>query len=132
MAEQHEWMFKAEQCWQSAESEFANRRYDSAANRAYYACFQAALAALIDAGQQPVTDQGTWSHSAVQAIFSRELIHRRKIYPAALASILPDVYSVRDQADYASTLTSETQAKRALDKTRLLVATIQRRVRRKR
>lgn len=70
MAEHHEWLVKAEQCFQSAESEFVNRRFDSAANRAYYACFQAAIAALMDAGEQPLGEKGTRSHSAIQAMFA--------------------------------------------------------------
>lgn len=43
-----------------AESEFINGRYNNCANRCYYACFQAAIAALIDAGLG--TDYQQWSH----------------------------------------------------------------------
>ena len=45
---------KAEANLASAESELANGRYDTVANRCYYACYQAAVAALDRAGIQPL------------------------------------------------------------------------------
>ena len=41
---------KSEESLAGAESEYANDRYDNCANRCYYACFQAAIAALLQAG----------------------------------------------------------------------------------
>ncbi|MBI4787455.1 MAG: HEPN domain-containing protein [Chloroflexi bacterium] len=128
MAEQHEWLSKALQCLRGAESEFANRRYDNAVNRAYYGCFQAAVAALMDAGKQPITEKGTRSHAVVQSVFAHDLIRRRKIYPAELASVLPEVLLARQQADYTTTLTSEIRAKRMLEKARSFIATVRRNV----
>ncbi len=125
VVEQHEWLEKARQSLQGAESEYANQRYDNAANRAYYACFQAAVAALMDAGQQPTTGEGTRSHSVIQASFARELIHRRKVYPANLGSVLQDLYGLRQQADYSTILTSEIRCKRVLAKARLFVAAVE-------
>ena len=52
---------KAEESLAGAEVEFASGRYNNSANRAYYACFQAAVAALIRAGVRP-TGGGEWSH----------------------------------------------------------------------
>lgn len=40
-------LLKALDSINGAESEFANRRYDNCANRCYYACFQAAISALL-------------------------------------------------------------------------------------
>lgn len=40
---------KAKDSLQGAESEFTQARFDNAVNRAYYACFQAAVAALLAA-----------------------------------------------------------------------------------
>jgi uncharacterized protein (UPF0332 family) len=37
---------RAQESLEGAESEFASGRYNNVANRAYYACFQAAIAAL--------------------------------------------------------------------------------------
>jgi uncharacterized protein (UPF0332 family) len=44
---------KAEESLAGAASEFVNARYDNAANRCYYACFQAAISALTREGLQP-------------------------------------------------------------------------------
>jgi uncharacterized protein (UPF0332 family) len=44
------YLAKATESLLTAESEFANGRYNSCANRCYYACFQAAIAALIREG----------------------------------------------------------------------------------
>ncbi len=41
---------KALECLAGAESEFANGRYNNCANRCFYACFQAAIAALANSG----------------------------------------------------------------------------------
>ena len=48
-----------------AESEFSNRRYNNTANRAYYACFQAAIAALQRAGIRPPREE--WVTSSCRA-----------------------------------------------------------------
>jgi uncharacterized protein (UPF0332 family) len=41
------YLAKASESLLTAESEFVNGRYNSCANRCYYACFQAAIAALL-------------------------------------------------------------------------------------
>ena len=128
MNESSEWLAKAKQSLQGAESEFANQRYDNVANRAYYACFQAAIAALIKTNVWVPTAGDTPSHMATQALFAGELIRRRKAFSAELGSVLPDLIQLRDQADYTTTLVSETRAKRALDKTRVFVTAVQRRL----
>ena len=58
MSESEQYLAKALRSLQGAESEFANKRFDNAANRAYYACFQAALAALSNAGIPIQSDKG--------------------------------------------------------------------------
>lgn len=47
------YLSKARESLETAESEYVNRRYNSCANRCYYACFQAAIAALLRAGVRP-------------------------------------------------------------------------------
>jgi uncharacterized protein (UPF0332 family) len=89
---------KAEESLVGAESEFTNRRYNNAASRGYYACFQAAIHALIQAGIQPARDQ--WGHDFVQAQFSGQLINRRKLYPADLRTALAETWVWREVADY--------------------------------
>lgn len=84
---------------------------NSASNRAYYAVFHAARAALIAAGES-ASDQ-RWSHEAIQGGFAR-LIHRRKIYPAHLGTDLPWLRGVRDLADYGLELVSSKTARDAV------------------
>ena len=55
---------KATESLLTAESKFANGRYNSCAKRCYYACFLAAIAALLREGIRPA---GQWSHAFVQA-----------------------------------------------------------------
>jgi uncharacterized protein (UPF0332 family) len=52
------YLIKAEETLRGAESEFAQGRYNNAANRCYYACFQAAVAALHHANI--VSRGGAW------------------------------------------------------------------------
>ncbi len=61
----------------------SNGRYINCANRCYYACFQAAITALIRSGIQPGGPQ--WSHTFVPAQFNGQLINRRKLYSSALS-----------------------------------------------
>jgi uncharacterized protein (UPF0332 family) len=109
-----------------AKSEFANGRYNNCANRCYYACFHAAIAAMEEHGLIPHTGRGrtTWSHDALQATFAGELIHRRKRYPSELRDTLTRTASLREAADYTQDFISETQAARALRRTRIFVDTI--------
>ena len=66
---------------------------DLVANRAYYACFYAAQAALLGAGEEPKTHSGTHRRFAAQFIapgtVSREI-----------GRILPDAFRLRQQSDY--------------------------------
>ena len=80
---EHEAVFlaRAHESVGGAESEFVNDRYNNAANRAYYACFQAAIHALSDAGVQPPGATDQWGHDVVQARFVGDLINRRKRLP---------------------------------------------------
>src|SRR6185503_10151789 len=103
----------------SAESEFINGRYNSCANRCYYACFQAAMASLLQEGFRPQGER--WSHEAVQAQFVGVLINQRKRYAPELRRVLSDNQILRDQADYRPELVTATQASRALRRSRVFV-----------
>ena len=70
---------KAEASLAGAESELSQGRFDNGANRSYYACFQAAVAALIVAGIRPPSHDGRWGHDFVQARFVGNLVNRRKV-----------------------------------------------------
>ncbi|TAE33096.1 MAG: HEPN domain-containing protein [Candidatus Kapaibacterium sp.] len=87
---------KAKRGIDDAEMLFNAERYEAAANRAYYACFHAAIALLKRFGIEHPKHPHDW----IQAQFSAEIIHRRKIFPKALASSLPNIQTVRHLADY--------------------------------
>ena len=118
------YLAKAAESLQTAESEFANGRYNSCANRCYYACFQAAIAALLREGIRP---RGQWSHEFVQGQLVGVLINQRKRYGTELRRVLADNQMLRDQADYRPELVTATQASRALRRSRMLVAAIRQR-----
>jgi uncharacterized protein (UPF0332 family) len=115
---------KATESLQTAESEFANGRYNSCANRCYYACFQAAIAALLLEGIRP---RGQWSHEFVQAQLVGVLINQRKRYDPELRRVLADNQMLRDKADYRAAFVTATQASRALRRTRTFVAAVRQR-----
>jgi uncharacterized protein (UPF0332 family) len=105
----------------TAESEFINSRYNSCANRCYYTCFQAAIAALLSAGIRPA---GQWNHPFVQAKFVGVLINQRKRYDPQLRRVLSDNQSLRDRADYRPEFVTDIQASRALRRTRLFMTAV--------
>ena len=65
------YLVKATESLQTAESEFVNGRYNSCANRCYYACFQAGIAAILREG---IRARGQWNHEFVQGQFVGVLI----------------------------------------------------------
>ena len=119
------YLTKATESLLTAESEFVNGRYNSCANRCYYSCFQAAIAALL---QEGIRSQGQrWSHESVQAQFVGVLINQRKRYDPELRRVLSDNQILRDQADYRPELVTATQANRALRRSRAFVNAVRQR-----
>jgi uncharacterized protein (UPF0332 family) len=114
---------KALESLAGAEREFADGRYNNAANRCYYACFQAAVVALTSVGIHP--RGGEWSHAFVPAAFDGELINRRKLYPTDLRGVLGKNQILRLKADYRESTTSQAEANRALRRARAFVQAIQ-------
>ncbi len=111
---------KAEENIAAAASELASGRYNSCANRLYYAAFQAAVSALAEAGIRP-PGRGRWGHDFVQAQFSGQLVNRRKQYPSTLRSVLSETLLLREIADYDATSVDEVRARRAHRKAKSLV-----------
>src|ERR671931_911461 len=99
------YLAKAEESLRTAESEFANGRYNSCANRCYYACFQAAIAALLAEG---IRARGQWSHEFVQGQFVGVLINQRHLYETQLRRVLSDNQNLREKADYRPELVNAT------------------------
>jgi len=119
-----EFLRKAEESLAGAEAELAAGRYNNCANRAYYACFQAAVYALWRAGVSIPADGRAWGHAFVQAEFSARLVNRRKLYPNEFKDTLTRLRDLRDTADYATTLITVTQAARAVHRAREYVAAV--------
>ncbi|MCP4351028.1 MAG: HEPN domain-containing protein [Desulfobacterales bacterium] len=94
---------------------------DASANRAYYAAFQAAAAALAARG---VTREKL-GHDWIQGDFSGKLIKRQKIYPGKLKSYLTDMQAVRDQADYKVANVSKKEASQQLRKSKEMITFIE-------
>ncbi len=109
---------------EGAESELANRRFNNCANRCYYACFQAAIAALLAADIQNRSSGGHRRHEYVQAQFIGQLINRRHRYPPALRRSLSENMLLRQMADYDTNMIGEVQARRAVRRSREFVDAI--------
>jgi len=107
MATIHDYLAKAHENLAGAESEFQHGRTNSCARSAYYACFHAAIAALLQAGLTPPEPARGWGHDWVQVSFVGQMIQRRKIYPANLRRTLPDLLALRHKADYRATHVSQ-------------------------
>jgi uncharacterized protein (UPF0332 family) len=108
-----------------AESEFAAGRYDNVANRCYYACIQAVIAAREAASIRPTGGAKVrWTHPGFQAQFVGILINRRKRYPSRLREVLSEVSAARQTADYTRKRVSESEAKQVLRRNQELVAAI--------
>jgi uncharacterized protein (UPF0332 family) len=116
-----EFLAKATENIAVAEWSYENGHYNASANRAYYAAFQAAIAALANAG---IIQSSRVSHSAAQSLFAAELIRRRKVYPSHLKSYLPDLQRVRDDADYELRTVSKREAFKQFKKAKEFVETI--------
>src|SRR5438876_11722075 len=115
---------RAEESLAGAESEYVNGRYNNCANRSYYACFQAAIQALLRLNIVPRGGRDQWSHEFVQSGFATECVSRRKLYPSELRTTLTASMAVRLNADYGRAGVSETQALRTLRRARELVGTV--------
>ena len=117
------YLTKAEESLRGAESEYTQGRYNNTANRCYYACFQAAIAALSHAQIGPRGGL-TWGHAFVQAAFVGQLINQRQRYPATLRQVLARNLTLRHTADYEGDTVTQIQVTRALQRTRDFVAAI--------
>ena len=114
MAAMHDYLAKAQENLAGAESELTHGRTDSCARSAYYACFHAAIAALLHTGLTAPDPARGWGHDWVHASFVGQLIQRRKVYPATLRRSLPDLLVLRHKGDYRVTFVSQREAQQAV------------------
>lgn len=114
---------KAKECLASAEDDLAKKRFNSCANRAYYACYQAAVAVLLEHGTAPRGEKGLWRHEFVHSQFGF-LVKRGKLYPSKIKTYLPELMEARITADYKSISVSKKTTKGNLQKVEEFVSIV--------
>lgn len=95
----------------TAQGAYDQGDFDSCASRAYFAVFQAEVAALIKLTE---FRQDRWGHDRVQEEFNRRLIRSRKLFPSALRFVHNDLIGRRHIADYTDQHLSARTAERCL------------------
>lgn len=116
---------KAQEDLQAAEVCINSQLPNNAARCAYFACYHAAIAALLAAGIR-VKD---WDHDQVQAKFNGVLVGKRHLYGQDLRGVLNDLMDLRHAADYTAEIISKKNAERALRAAQNFIEAIERRLR---
>jgi uncharacterized protein (UPF0332 family) len=119
-----EFLFKAQENLAVAQNALEQKHFNAATNRAYYAAFQAAIAALAEEGIKHPKNPHSW----VQAQFSGVLVTRRKRYPSKLTSYLLSMQSLRDKADYEAEYIGKASATMQVRQSLEFVSTISERL----
>jgi len=93
---------KANDSLEGAKLLFDNKSYDSAVSRAYFACYQYAIAALHQHKNElyPIGNARKHNHRSITGAFSRYLIKENNIYPDEIKSYLKELQEHRHTADY--------------------------------
>ena len=115
---------KARQNLTVAEWCFQQGHYDACCNRAYYAMYQAAIAALANEGITPTEEH--IDHGWVQSHFVSHFCHRRKIFPKFKTS-LQNAQENRNWADYTPERLQRKRAQRQLNHAKEFVQCLLRR-----
>ncbi len=89
---------KAETAWHSAQALLELGDVDGAANRAYYAMFDAARAALL-VNAAPVEDDMSRTHSGLIGAFGKHLVKNGSV-PKSMGRLLNRAHEIRLVADY--------------------------------
>jgi uncharacterized protein (UPF0332 family) len=124
MAAMHDYLAKTHENLAGADSELQYGRTNSCARSAYYACFHAAIAALLHAGLTAPDPARGWGHNWVHANFVGQLLQRRKLYPASLRRVLPDLLALRHKGDYRVTHVSQREAQQAVRRAQTVVQAV--------
>ncbi len=121
------YLAKAEQCLAGAALAVAHGQYNNAANRAYYAAFQAAIAALGTAGIQPPTAR-YWSHDFVLREYCSLLARQGGDYAPSSGATFKALQDERLKADYEVELIGRASGERALALARQFVDAVRQRL----
>ena len=89
-----------------AEIAFENACFNASANRAYYAAFDAAIAAIYSIGIEPRID-----HNVIQSLLSDYFFNKRKIIPSKYRGDLKKLQENRNIADYHEGVSKKTAKK---------------------
>lgn len=116
---------KAQENLEMALLAYQRKMPNACASRAYYSVFLASIAALIALTDLRTTDN-EWDHGQVQAELNRRLIMRRKVLPAELGRTPMDLMELRHLADYKPQSVSAIEAKRACDRAKKFLSSIER------
>lgn len=119
-----EFLAKAEESLASAEADFAAGRSNGCANRAYYACFQAAIVALLRDEIRPEGRDAQWGHAFVESRFVGQLVNRRHRFPSELRAVLSDNRDLRQKGDYRPDAVTRAEATRSLRRSHTFVAAV--------
>ncbi len=95
---------------EAAELLFENGKYNASANRAYYAAFHLAIAALYAKSIKPNID-----HRSVQSLFSDLFFNKRKVFPSKYKIYLNNMQDFRNIADYKQGLSKNNSKKQLND-----------------
>jgi uncharacterized protein (UPF0332 family) len=117
-----ELMAKADRALASASTLLQDGDTDGACNRAYYAMFDAARAALI-ASKAPVPPEISKTHSGLIAAFSLHLVKPGK-FPVELGRALNRAEDLRLVADYKGDLVNTEDAAWAVQNAQAFVAQV--------
>ncbi len=115
-----EYFIKAKANLAAAKICYENKLFDASISRAYFAAFQAAIAALLHSGEC----RGKFDHKWVQAKFTEKLIKRRKIFPKRFRSYLIEMQGLRNAADYRHEPISQKKTAEQLRKSADIVSQI--------
>jgi hypothetical protein len=121
------YLAKAEQCLAGAQLAVDHGQYNNAANRAYYAAFQAAIAGLIWERVAPPTPR-YWSHDFVLQEYCRRESARAPSFVPGSGTVLKALQDERLKADYEVELLGRPSGERALRLAREFVDAVRERL----
>jgi len=117
-------LLRARQAVQSAKTLLSTGDFNGAVNRAYYAMFYAAQAALAHRGVEATTSK----HGIVVGRFGQHLVKTRSL-PRSLGTSLNQMLELRQKADYGGTGVTPVDAERGLSQAEAFVAAVERLIR---
>jgi uncharacterized protein (UPF0332 family) len=115
---------KAKENLEMALLAYQRKKHNVCASRAYYSVFLSSIAALIKLTNLRARDN-EWDHGQVQAELNRRLIMKRKVLAAEFGRTPMDLIELRHLADYKPQSVSKSEAKRAYDRAKGFLMSIE-------